>query len=118
MSDPVNIPDFQVRLAGLVAARDAIDREIALLAGGDDSAPGPMVVKSEWGSLKDAMKLCGIRDRKTMLSKVKAHGLGRKIDRVWRIEMTKLREWLKAQTTHKTTPQDSLSTPQHSVEAD
>lgn len=87
-------PDRAERIAALQAARAAIDHELALLAAGDDGAVADAGGTSgaDWRSLKDAARICRVHPE-TMARWAHAHGLGRRIDRVWHIDMTRVRAW-------------------------
>lgn len=88
MADAV---DLQARIAALQAARDAIDREIALLSDGA-AAPPLSIGDPDWVNLATAAHRCG-RHVDSMARIVRARGLGRRVGRDWRVDMNRVRAW-------------------------
>ncbi len=82
------IPDH---VAALKAAREAIDRALALLVA-DGGGVARDDITPEWVNLAAAAHHCG-RHPDSMARLVRANGLGRRIGRDWQIDMVRVRAW-------------------------
>jgi hypothetical protein len=94
--------------AQLRAARAALDRALALLGETDaDMVPAP-AGEPEWLPLKGAARECGVHPE-TMAARARAHGLGLVTNRVWRIDMVRVRAWREGRRYARLAPTDSAS---------
>ena len=88
-------PDLRAEIAGLFASlrRDIDERERRALELLEHAALPPSASdRPDWCSLKEAAGECGVHVD-TMARQARAHGLGRRIDRVWNIDMRRVRAW-------------------------
>jgi len=81
-------------LAAIDAAQKALEAARALVAGkGEAATPAvPGAGEADWRRLKAAARHCGVHPD-TMVRWAVAYGLGRRIDRAWWIDMTRLKSW-------------------------
>jgi hypothetical protein len=86
------------RRAAIAAIFDrARDEALALLDGGE-ARPAPVARPASgreeplWCSLKEAARSCRVHVE-TMSRWARRHGLGRRIDRIWRIDLHRLAAW-------------------------
>lgn len=80
------------QIAALEEARSAVNRALALLREPGASVAAALAVEPDWRSLKEAAHACDVHPE-TMARQARAHGLGRRRDRVWRIDMHRVRAW-------------------------
>jgi len=80
-------------LAAIDAAQRALDAARALVMGtGAVGTTLPDASEPDWQRLKIAARHCKVHPE-TMVRWAVSHGLGRRIDRAWWIDMTRLKAW-------------------------
>lgn len=107
----MSAPDIRAEIAGLFASlrRDIDEREqraLELLEGHVARPESAADELPDWKTLKEAAFACGCHVE-TMSRWSRVHGLGRRVDRTWRVDMRRVRAWQEGRQ-YDRLPQDEM----------